>query len=255
VTVLGTLADTTHNGAEAINSSGQVAGSSIIGSYSGSYHATVWNGTTPTDLGIESQAFAINDVGQVAGRRNTIGGLGGAGTHATVWNGITATDLGTLGGTQSMARAINNAGLVAGESNIIGDAATHATVWNGTTAIDLDTLGGTISGASAINNAGIVVGYSSLGNGAAHATLWQGTIATDLNTFLDANAISDGWILNYANGINDSGLIVGTATNSITGESHAFLLTPVPEPETYAMMLAGLGLVGAMARRRKQSET
>jgi hypothetical protein len=26
---------------------------------------------------------------------------------------------------------------------------------------------------------------------------------------------------------------------------------PVPEAETYAMMLAGLGLVGFMARRRK----
>ena len=28
--------------------------------------------------------------------------------------------------------------------------------------------------------------------------------------------------------------------------------TPVPEPETYAMLIAGLGLVGFMARRRKQ---
>ncbi|SFW39729.1 FxDxF family PEP-CTERM protein [Nitrosovibrio sp. Nv17] len=29
--------------------------------------------------------------------------------------------------------------------------------------------------------------------------------------------------------------------------------TPVPEPETYAMLLAGLGLTGWMARRRRQS--
>ena len=29
-------------------------------------------------------------------------------------------------------------------------------------------------------------------------------------------------------------------------------ITPVPEPETYAMMLAGLGLLGVVARRRKQ---
>ena len=26
---------------------------------------------------------------------------------------------------------------------------------------------------------------------------------------------------------------------------------PVPEPETYAMFLAGLGLIGAIARRRR----
>ena len=30
-------------------------------------------------------------------------------------------------------------------------------------------------------------------------------------------------------------------------------VTPVPEPETYALMLAGLGMVGFMASRRKQS--
>lgn len=36
-----------------------------------------------------------------------------------------------------------------------------------------------------------------------------------------------------------------------TGLSHAVFIGTVPEPETYALMLAGLGLVGFMARRRK----
>ena len=43
----------------------------------------------------------------------------------------------------------------------------------------------------------------------------------------------------------------GTDTRSGI-EVHGMLtVTAVPEPETYAMMLAGLGLVGFMARRRK----
>ncbi len=33
---------------------------------------------------------------------------------------------------------------------------------------------------------------------------------------------------------------------------HAAALAPVPEPETYAMLLAGLGLMGALARKRKR---
>jgi hypothetical protein len=33
--------------------------------------------------------------------------------------------------------------------------------------------------------------------------------------------------------------------------SYIYEAAPVPEPESYAMFLAGLGLIGAMARRRR----
>jgi hypothetical protein len=56
--------------------------------------------------------------------------------------------------------------------------------------------------------------------------------------------------LNDSDGV--SGFAFG-ATNvfgEITGMSLAFNPTPVPEPETWAMLLAGLGIVGAISKRR-----
>jgi probable HAF family extracellular repeat protein len=193
----------------------------------------------------------------VAGFSNTAGNTG---EHATVWNGTTATDLGTLGGTYSGARAINNVGQVVGAAATIGDHAVHATLWNGTTATDLGTLpGGTSSVAYDINNAGQIVGLAqTTAEAGDHAFLWNGTALIDLNSFLDASTVSAGWVLMLADSINDNGWIVGQALNANTGTvSHAFLLTPVmlvPEPETYAMFMAGIGLMGFIARRRKNGQ-
>ena len=39
----------------------------------------------------------------------------------------------------------------------------------------------------------------------------------------------------------------------VNGQSESFVTTAVPEPSTYALMLAGLGLVGFMARRRRSA--
>ncbi len=38
---------------------------------------------------------------------------------------------------------------------------------------------------------------------------------------------------------------------SINAQDQLVMLAPVPEPETYAMLLAGLGLMGAVTRRRR----
>jgi hypothetical protein len=44
-----------------------------------------------------------------------------------------------------------------------------------------------------------------------------------------------------------TGTAVGPSSSSYT---YSASVQPVPEPESYAMMLAGLGLLGLMARRR-----
>ena len=47
-----------------------------------------------------------------------------------------------------------------------------------------------------------------------------------------------------------SGNLVSDTSASFGG---AVMMAPVPEPETYGMMLAGLGVLGVLARRRKQA--
>ena len=71
---------------------------------------------------------------------------------------------------------------------------------------------------------------------------WRDGSVIDLNSFLDASKVSEGWLVGDTTGINDHGWIVGLAFNS-PRVAHAYLLTPVSEPETYAMLLAGLSLL------------
>jgi hypothetical protein len=38
--------------------------------------------------------------------------------------------------------------------------------------------------------------------------------------------------------------------NEVSGTTSMFSISAVPEPETYAMLLAGLGMIGLAAKRR-----
>jgi probable HAF family extracellular repeat protein len=117
-------------------------------------------------------------------------------------------------------------------------------LYDGDEMVDLETLGGTNSGARSINNIGQIVGYSDIvGDSTFHAVLFDGTGSViDLNDLIDSGS---GWVLNNAVDINVVGQIVGYG--EIGGETHAYLMTPVPEPATICMF----GLGGLALRKRK----
>lgn len=252
-----------------INDAGQVVG--ISGATSGP-RAFLWqNGTmselperndfslffSPTDgptrgsgygAGPSYAASDINNAGQVVGSLSFP-----YSSYAVLWRDGTPTFLGDLPGgiVSSTANGINNAGQVVGYSSAAtGD---HAFLWQNGTMTDLGDLpgGSNNSAAYGINNAGQVVGDSGAATGT-RAFLWQNGVMTDLNTF--AGVAGTGWVLTQATAINDLGQIVGRGINP-QGEQRAFLLTPVPEPEHWAMLLAGFGITGWAARRRQQASS
>jgi hypothetical protein len=68
-----------------------------------------------------------------------------------------------------------------------------------------------------------------------------GSMVTNPGTF--------GKTFQYVIGYNDSAADLTDWDDMVIGVN----IAPIPEPETYAMLLAGLGLMGFVARRRKQA--
>jgi probable HAF family extracellular repeat protein len=116
---------------------------------------------------------------------------------------------------------------------------------------DLGTLGGASSQAFGINASGQVVGSSDVAGFEQHAfvTGANGIGMTDLNSLV---TLGEGDYFTNATGVNDFGQIVA---NSYMGHAYLLSVAAVPEAKTYALMLAGLGLMGAFARRRQLSRT
>jgi probable HAF family extracellular repeat protein len=277
---MGTFTRGSRSDAWAINTSGQVVGSSSIAPSPSdpstealAFRTSSSRPMTDDDsIGTLSTApprrntlaFGINDRGQVVGVSGNNAGRYEAFRTAPGAPINPATDgLGTLGGT-SIARAINIHGQVVGESELLGGpSATHAfrTAPGGRIdplTDDLGTLGGAISFATDINDLGVVVGSSTAvpdppGSSAPFRAFvyFDGEGIFDLNALI-ANPIPDGWTLMLAEGINSNGQIVGRAeVRTQHGRfSRAFLLTPVPEPSLAAVPLAALLLAARPARRR-----
>lgn len=156
------------------------------------------------------------------------------------------TDLGTLG--QSEARGINASGQVVGRFDTFGGEHAFITAPNGAGMTDLGTLGGARSLAFGINASGQVVGLSSTLEWSARAFLTgpNGVGMSDLNDLIGPGVLGTDEYLGVAYGINDAGQIIANSSYEL-----ASLLSPVPEAETWALMLSGLGLVGLSRRLSK----
>ncbi len=194
----------------AVNATGQMTGTASFYASEAIYHAVVWSGITPTDLGVSvglvSVGLGINSFGQVAGYSSEPSSTF---PIATVWTGSTPTLLDTPNSFYSAAYSINDSGQVAGWSRISA-IAQHAVVWNGTTATFLDDLGSGSSQGYGINASGQVAGRVTPGGGRQQAVVWNGTIPTLLGTLpggLDSGAV----------GINDVGQVAGYIGAGIDG--------------------------------------
>jgi probable HAF family extracellular repeat protein len=146
----------------------------------------------------------INASGQVSGSSRRWDGY----DEAAVYHQGVITRLGRLGGNDSSANAINDAGQVAGSSTIEGFWPAHAVRWDDGVATDLGTLGGDSSLGSAINALGHVAGMSQDASGRFHAFVHDGVA-------MKAVPPTPGGVhFSTAAGINRHGEVVG---NSGTG--------------------------------------
>ncbi len=247
MTTLGVFGGVTSFG-NAINNSGQIAGQYLPTGQQ--YRAFLYSGGAGVDLGTLGGGFAyaggINNKGDVVGV-SSLDDVSPFLSHAFIYSNGSMTDLGTFGGSYSSAADINDAGQIVGHA--WGNGVEHAFLYQNGSMADIGSLGGGRSWATAINESGLVVGYSEQATADNAAFLYADGVMTDLNSLIDP---ASGWHLYAATGINDSAQIIAYGCRSDDcGSVLLDVASTAPEPETYVMLVGGLGVVGWLGRRRR----
>jgi probable HAF family extracellular repeat protein len=177
---------------------------------------------TVTDLtGISGTAYGINNIGQVVGSM-TVAGV----DRAFVWNnGVLTTLPGIAASVTTAALAINDAGVIVGQS-YTASYDKHAVLWNNGVLQDLKNTGGVgLTKASAINSAGQVTVMS---NTAGY--IWQNGSLTPIG-------------IERPYGINEAGQVVG---GKWTGQLYGGYY-PIDEPALWDHgTLTRLGSLGTL---------
>ena len=213
--------------ANGINDHGQIVVEVTVGNFAEG--VTIQGSTSATLPGLpggsgaagspNSNPIAVNNNGLIVGSA-----VDSAGNEvAAQWLNGKITDLGQPANSfQTQALAVNSNGLAVGASISHADGDSHALEFVNGQVIDLN-VPGTGTGdavAKAVSDSGVIVGSDGLGDAFAFAN----GQSVNLNTLIPAGS---GVTLATANGINSSGVIVGTATVNGSGQTVGFELTPV----------------------------
>jgi len=164
---------------------------------------------------------------QTGGRRNSLLSSTAAGTLTATFLGFEALDTDNF--TFSVANGtLNNKTAVADVTSIFGPVAAGALTF---TFADLFT-GTAVSNGGGGGGAGMFTSYLVLGTGTGAAFV----------------PYTKGGLYDVVLGFNDGMQVDGDFDDLIVG----LKVAAVPEPETYTLLLAGLGVIGFMARRRQR---
>jgi len=264
-----------------INSAGMIVGN--VGTLGTAQRGQIWSAAgvasaipAASNGSVAKVAMAVNDNGLVVGEAWADGVFAATPTRRAGFvydskTGVTSELLPVglgISATGAVANELSNAGHVVGRLFSEGSTAVGSFIWHAGIMSLIPQLAGTTAGsfiATGVNSKGWVVGTALSTANVFTPWVSDGSNTYSLSSLLPAgsNVKFIGSATQQANVplyINDAGVIVGSMAsfNGSTTVGHAFALTipdaavaaAVPEPQSYALLLGGLGVLGWVARRR-----
>lgn len=257
-----------------VTDNGAVVYGNVVNSEVQKGHSAIYGDSTSTNY-VGSGSVYIQ--GKTSGGNvnvTTLGSVQPGSVQAVNSAAATSTDMGKV--LTNLSTAMKSYAPSGGSVDIVGNRATFNAKVNsqGTAVFDLTSVQDDLFNAGNVseftfnfNGATTVYMNSSLTSahinenflggsalGASKNVIWNFYKATDI--VVDAQFGGSILAVN-ANLINNANIEGGVYVNNLDSRAEIHInqfIGAVPEPETYAMLMAGLGLVGFMARRRKRAK-